>query len=212
VYSERVMDRDLLVAAPERRLDRVRARLTWPVIWRVVRYGLTSVIALGISEVTLLVIVATHLTGATVAAAIASLVGVLPSYLISRYWIWPEADRTRTGQQVAVYWAISIVSIALTSFGTGFIAHHTPEKGAAHVAVVGIGFPILNLILWVAKYFLYHLVVFKRSEPGARDWALAAESIDVDVEVAAVPYVTSSLASQPLVVSPSLVAEELPNA
>ncbi len=173
------MDLDPLSAAPARRLDRVRSRLTWSTIGRLVRYGLTSVIALGISEITLLVIVAMHLTGATVAAAIASLVGVLPSYLISRYWIWPEADRRRTGRQVAMYWAISIVSIAITSLGTGFIAHHSPERGAAHVAVVGIGFPLINLVLWVAKFFAYQLIVFRTGKPVSDDWAVvAAETIE----------------------------------
>jgi putative flippase GtrA len=173
------MDLDPLPAAPARKLAKLRAHLNWQTMWRIVRYGLTSIIALGISEVTLLVIVAMHLTGATVAAAIASLVGVVPSYLISRYWIWPEADRQRTGRQVALYWAISLVSIAITSFGTGFIAHHTPEKGAAHVAVVGIGFPLINLVLWVAKFFAYQLVVFRQGKPATDDWVvIAAETID----------------------------------
>jgi putative flippase GtrA len=172
------MDFDPLTVAPARRLDRVRSHLSWSTFWRVIRYGLTSAICLGISEATLLVIVAMHLTGATVAAAIASLVGVLPSYLISRYWIWPEADRKRTGRQVAIYWAISVVSIAITSFGTGFIAHHTPEKGAAHVAVVGIGFPLINLVLWVAKFFAYQLVVFRKGRPSNDEWLVAAETIE----------------------------------
>lgn len=174
------MDLDPLVAAPARRLRRVRSRLSWTTIWRIVRYGLTSVIALGISEVTLLIIVATHLAGATAAAAIASLVGVLPSYLISRYWIWPDADRQRTGRQVAMYWAISLVSIAITSWGTGFIAHHTPEKGAAHVAVVGIGFPLINLVLWVAKFFAYQLVVFRQGNTVSDEWVVVAAETIVD--------------------------------
>jgi putative flippase GtrA len=198
VYIGCLMGLDPLTAAPARRLDRVRTQLTWSTVWRVIRYGLTSVIALGISEVTLLVIVAMHLTGATVAAAIASLVGVLPSYLISRYWIWPEADRQRSGRQVALYWGISLVSIAITSLGTGFIAHHTPERGAAHVAVVGIGFPLINLVLWVAKFFAYQLVVFRSGKPAADDWAVvAAETIGDEPAPTDLAEIANPFASQP---------------
>jgi|SRR5579871_6493378 len=147
------------------------------------RYGVTSIVALGVSEATLLIIIATHLTGATVAAAIATFSGMLPSYLLSRYWIWPEADRQRTGRQVALYWSISIVAMLITSFATGFVAHHSPARGVERVAVVGLGFLGINLVLWVAKYVAYQKVVFRPAAPANSPTAgLAAETLALDSE------------------------------
>ncbi len=156
----------------------LRAKLSWTLIRRLIRYSATSAVALGFSEATLLIIVATKLTGATVAAAIANLVGVVPSYLLSRYWIWPEADRRRTGLQVAQYWTISIISMLITSLATGFIAHHSPTRGSARVALVGLGFLAVNLVLWLAKYVAYQRVVFRRGEAARQpDAGLDAESL-----------------------------------
>lgn len=172
------MNREPDVAVPASGRRSLRSRISWQAIWRLIRYSLTSVVALAVSEVALLIIVGMHLAGATTAAAIASLAGVVPSYLLSRYWIWPGADRTRTAAQVTQYWVVSLVSIAITSFGTGFIAHHVPAQGAEHVAVIGLGFPAMNLLLFVAKFFVYQKVIFRHGSPVAGDAAvLAAETI-----------------------------------
>lgn len=136
-------------------------------VLRFLRYGATSAIALGISEATLLVVVGTGLAGATAGALIANAAGVAPSYLLSRYWIWPEADRHRTGHQVAMYWLVSIVSMLITSFATGFIAHHSPAHGSEHVEVIGFAFLGVNFLLWIAKFGAYQAFVFRRSTAGA---------------------------------------------
>ena len=79
-------------------------------ITKLVRYGATSAIALGISEVALLVAAAAGIS-ATLSAVIGNLAGTVPSYLMSRYWIWAEAPRERIGRQVIQYWMTSLVSM-----------------------------------------------------------------------------------------------------
>ena len=64
-------------------------------IARLARYAATSGVAFGVSEATLLILYGLNLTTATVAALIASLAGTIPSYLLSRYWIWRDAARER---------------------------------------------------------------------------------------------------------------------
>ena len=58
------------------------------------RYGATSLLALTISECTLLILVAMN-TNATIAALAANAAGIVPSYLLSRYWIWPDIRQQR---------------------------------------------------------------------------------------------------------------------
>lgn len=134
---------------------------------RVVRYGATSVTAFGVSEATLLALYGGGLASATVAALVANLVATVPSYLMSRYWIWSEATRSRAGRQVLLYWAVSIASIAGTSFATGAIASLTPAGHPFHLVVVGAGFFVVSVGFWLAKFVVYQRVVFPVAQAGA---------------------------------------------
>ena len=131
---------------------------------RLIRYGATSVVAFGVSEVTLLVLYGTGLLGATVAALAANLAGTVPSYLMSRYWIWKEAPRKRAGRQIVRYWTISAVCIALTSLATGAIARLVPAGHPFHLAIVAIGFLVVSTFFWLAKYVVYERTIFPTPE------------------------------------------------
>lgn len=143
-------------AAPP--ITRLLARIPDPM--KLVRYGATSCLALGISEVTLLVLYANGL-GATAAAFLANLAGTVPSYLLSRYWIWPGADRRRAGRQVLAYWILSIISMTISSFATGAVSAHAPRERVVHLTVLASGYLIISLIMWVAKYLVYETAIFR---------------------------------------------------
>ena len=132
-------------------------------IARLARYAATSGVAFGVSEATLLILYGLNLTTATVAALIASLAGTVPSYLLSRYWIWRDAARERVLRQVILYWATSITCITLTSLLTGALASLAPAGHPYHLTVVAIGFPVVALTFWLIKYFLYQRVIFPKS-------------------------------------------------
>ena len=129
-------------------------------IVRLVRYGATSIVAFGVSEITLLLLYGYHVTGATVAAFVANFAGTVPSYLMSRYWIWSEAPRTRVGRQVAMYWATSAICIAGTSFATGAIANLAPSGHRFHLEVAGVGFLLVSVVFWFAKFVVYQKIIF----------------------------------------------------
>ena len=100
-----------------------------------------------------------------------NLVATVPSYLMSRYWIWKDSNRTRVRRQVVLYWAVSLICLALTSVATGAIASLAPAGHRFHLAVVAVGFPAVTIVFWLAKFFVYQRVIF----PAARaDTARAA--------------------------------------
>jgi putative flippase GtrA len=129
-------------------------------IQRLVRYGATSVFAFGVSEATLLVLYGSGVVDATVAAFIANIVATVPSYLMSRYWIWKEAPRTRVGRQIVLYWATSCACIVGTSLATGAIADLAPAGHPFHLAVAGFGFLFVSIVFWLTKFFIYQRVIF----------------------------------------------------
>ena len=120
-------------------------------IVRLAAYSATSVVAFAVSEFTLLALYGWNVTGATVAAVLASLAGTVPSYLMSRYWIWSEAPWARVGRQVAMYWTTSILCIAGTSLATGAIARLAPSGHRFHLAVAGAGFLLVNIVFWLVN-------------------------------------------------------------
>ena len=129
-------------------------------IARLARYSASSIVAFAVSEAILLILYGTGVLGATAAALVANLVGTLPSYLMSRYWIWKEAPRTRVGRQVVMYWATSFACIAGTSLATGAIANLAPPGHRFHLAIVGVGFLVVSLVFWLAKFVIYQRVIF----------------------------------------------------
>jgi len=135
-------------------------------VFRLVRYATTSVVAFGVSEVVLIVLYGHAVVNATVAALIANLVGTVPSYVMSRYWIWHDASRARVGRQVVLYWTMSVVTIVLSSLGTGAIASLAPAGHRYHLLVAVAGFTAINLAFWVAKFVLYQRVVFLVPKPA----------------------------------------------
>ena len=138
-------------------------------IARLARYAATSAIAFGVSEATLLILYGSGVVDATVAALIANLVGTVPSYLMSRYWIWKEAARTRVGRQVVLYWSTSIASIVGTSLATGAIATLVPPGRRFHLAVVGIGFFVVSIMFWLAKFVIYQRLIFPVAKTAAKE-------------------------------------------
>lgn len=126
---------------------------------RILRYATTSIVALAVSEVTLLLLYGSGLD-ATLAALFANLTGTLPSYLMSRYWIWPDSPRRRVGRQVVLYWSTSFASMAVTSVATGGITRLAPSGRAAHLVVAGVGFLVVSFFTWVMKFVIYQRVIF----------------------------------------------------
>jgi putative flippase GtrA len=134
--------------------DPTRRRRIW-------RYAITSVVATVVSESVLLVTYSAGALDAAVAAVVANLAGTLPSYLMSRYWIWPEADRRRAGRQVVLYWLVSLVSLVLSSAVTGASAAYAPAGHLAHLVVVAVSYVGTYGLLWMGKFAVYQLALFR---------------------------------------------------
>jgi putative flippase GtrA len=117
-------------------------------------------VATGISEVTLLALYASGFLGATGSAVVANLAGTVPSYLLSRYWIWPEADRSGAARQMGLYWFTSAVSLVVSTAGTSLAGAHAPAGHTAHVITVGTAYIGTYTVLWVVKFLVYQRFIF----------------------------------------------------
>lgn len=140
----------------------MRTRRRWT------RYAVTSLVATAVSESMLLGIYGAHLLGASVAAVVASMTAAVPSYAMSRYWIWPEADRRRPGRQAAGFWVVGLVSLGVSSLLTGVAAANAPPGRVAHVVVVGAAYVGTYGALWLLKFALYQRLLFRPAPHAPR--------------------------------------------
>lgn len=141
------------------------------------RYAVTSIVATVVSEAVLLAFYGAHLLTASAAAVVASMAGTVPSYALSRFWIWPEADRRRPGRQAAGFWAVGLVSLGVSSLFTGLAAANAPPGHAAHLAVVGCAYVGTYGVLWMLKFVAYQRALFRPAADSARKEA-EADSAD----------------------------------
>lgn len=144
----------------------VLAKLEGRDLRRLFRYAATSVICLGISEAVVLYLQDATPLGPISAALCANVAGGIPSYFLSRYWIWPDADRRRVGRQLVLYWVISFASMGLSSFTYGVVADHVPRERIVHIVLLGIAYLVISLVLWVAKYLSYRSFAFPKARPA----------------------------------------------
>lgn len=135
---------------------------------RLGRYVVTSVVATVASELTLLVLYGTGVLGAASAAVVANLAGTVPSYVMSRYWIWSDADRARPGRQAAAYWVISLVSLGVSTGTVAAAGAYAPAGHTLRLVVVGLVYVGTYGVLWLAKFAAYQWLVFPRSGSDPR--------------------------------------------
>lgn len=153
-----------------RELDSVvRSQDGWRTLRRIGRYFVTSGLATVLSEAALLACYASGALGATSAAVVANLAGAIPSYLLSRYWIWPEADRAHVGRQVGLYWMTSLVSTVVSTATTGFAGYllRGMPDSTLRDGLVGLTYVGTYGLLWLAKFVVYQRVVFRGTANGA---------------------------------------------
>lgn len=132
------------------------------------RYLVTSVVGTAFSELVLVALYAGGLAGATTAAVIASMLGAVPGYLLSRYWVWPTSARARTARQVASYWAITIASLVAATSATSFASARAPSGHVLRDVIVGGAYVGTYAALWVVKFLILHFGVFTEPPLDAR--------------------------------------------
>lgn len=127
---------------------------------RLGRYLATSAVSTVASEVTLLVLYGTGVLGAAAAAVVANLAGTVPSYFMSRYWIWPEADRARPGRQAGAYWLISLVSLGISTGTVALAGAYAPAGHTLRLVFIGLVYVGTYGVLWLGKFAAYQWFVF----------------------------------------------------
>lgn len=143
----------------------LRARALWSRFWR---YAAGSAATAVFSQVVLLVVYSVgHLESAHNAAITATLLGIVPSYFINRYWAWGRRSRSSLSREVLPYVAMALVSLVFSTWVVDFAHSHASLLGrsqlAGDIVVQGSYFGSF-VLLWFGKFAFMHTWLFRSRE------------------------------------------------
>lgn len=127
------------------------------------RYTAGSVIAGVVSELVLLVTYGPGLLGPRAASVAGWAAGAVLNYGLNRWWAWGRRGRADLWRELLPYWAVTLATVALATWATGLADRAAPRlfgPGGLRPAFVGAAFLAVYGVMFVAKFVLYHYVVF----------------------------------------------------
>lgn len=156
--------------------SRVRALLCSRTAVRFSRYTGSSVIAVAIAQLTMLLVYVFSSVPAGRASLIAFFAGAVPKYVLNHTWAWGRRRIPRLGREMLPYATIVAVSALLTAFMTGAADRYIPQlvdSQSARIALVQATFLLANALMFVVKFVLFDQLVFsdrfrKRGHPRKR--------------------------------------------
>jgi putative flippase GtrA len=127
------------------------------------RYAIGSVLAGVASEAVLLLTYGPGLLGPRAASVAAWAAGAALNYGLNRRWAWGRRGRAHLRRELLPYWAITLATLAVSTWATGAadaFGHRLFAAGGLRVAFVGGAFLAVYGLMFGVKFALYHYVVF----------------------------------------------------
>jgi putative flippase GtrA len=121
-----------------------------------VRYSATSMIAVVVGQ-GLLAFFYSGLDWSARAANVAAVcISSGPSYLLNRYWAWGKRGRNHLLKEVAPFWAMALLGLAVSTWAVGYAEDHWDFPLAVNLANLGS-----YGVLWVGKFVVLNELLFK---------------------------------------------------
>ncbi len=91
---------------------------------------------------------------------VAVMISTLPGYLLSRYWIWGERDKSSWRREALPFWMLSLAGLVLSTLFAGLADHFFDASWVVMLAnIAGFG------VLWIIKFLILDEYLFKTTTP-----------------------------------------------
>jgi putative flippase GtrA len=124
------------------------------------RYTAGSAVAFTCSEVALVACYGTGLMGSAPASVVAFVAGAIPNYVLNRFWVWKGRGGGTVRRELLPYILVSLASLAVGAGATSLAASLAPGGHATRTVFVALAYLASNVVLFVAKFVIYHRVIF----------------------------------------------------
>jgi glycosyltransferase involved in cell wall biosynthesis len=136
---------------------------------RITRYAVGSLICLGVSEVTLLILILAGVQG-WVASLLASAAGIIPGYPLNRAWTFGRRGRSHAWREILPYWVSAIAGSLFAALLVGLAdpwAKHVTSNQLA-VALIDVGVYVVAYgVMWLLKFAYLDRMLFRPPDPEA---------------------------------------------
>jgi putative flippase GtrA len=126
------------------------------------RYTMVSVISTAVSFVTLgIVFGLLHWWGEVVSTVFANVVASIPSYFLTRNWVWGKTGRSHLVKEIIPFWVMSGLGIAFSIVGAAIAKHIGIAYHLDHFeqTVVVLAANVLSFaVFWVAKFLVFNRI------------------------------------------------------
>jgi putative flippase GtrA len=154
-------------------------RLSTKVGVRFTRFAGVAILALATSEIVLaLCDGVAHMTS-TPAALVANFAGAVVSYVLSR-WAWERKGKPDVLRETVPFYVITAIVWVILTLATklGYhIASWMHLHGLKHVLLVGFVYLVANFFTFLARFVIFHYVLFADRATAARAAATGPDAI-----------------------------------
>jgi putative flippase GtrA len=137
--------------------EALRAKARSPEGQKAIRYTLTSVVSVFVTQVLLALLYVVVSLSAKWANIWAVSLASIPSYVLNRNWAWGKRGRSHLFREVIPFWALALIGLAFSTWAADWAESTFNGRAlfvnAASLAAFGI--------LWVGKFIIFNEVLFK---------------------------------------------------
>ncbi len=130
---------------------------------KTVRFAAVSIVAIAVSQVTLVLCYGLIRWGTTRSQVAAFVVSMVPSYYLNRAWVWGKSGKSSLRKEVLPFWALGIAQFVLSLFFVVWAQGAVERSTESHtLRTAGILFNTLFIygIMWVGKFVFFNKVLF----------------------------------------------------
>src|SRR3954453_20158172 len=145
-------------------LTRSRALAATPTGRKAIRYSLVSVVAVAVNQAVLAL--AFDAFGWTAASAnvLATVAGTIPSYVLSRRWVWRKTGRSHLMKEIVPFALLGLAGLVLTTLaaaGAERFAEAFTDVRHVQAAIVMAATLGTFGVLWVMRYVILDRILFR---------------------------------------------------
>lgn len=102
--------------------------------------------------------------GTTADSVLAFIAGAIPNWILNRRWAWQRTGQMDVAREVVGYTMISVVALAASSAGTGWVdalvRDQLAHQQVLRIVLVTLAYVVVQGLLFVGKFVAYDRWVF----------------------------------------------------
>jgi putative flippase GtrA len=168
-----------MTSVPSRILSSARRIYQTTLGKRLSRFVPVAVVAFVVTQLTLALLLGVAGVTAGTAGVLAAATGAAVSYLLSR-WAWERKGRPNLVTETLPFWAVSVgawVVLGLASHFASVWAHGMGLQGWERVGFVQGAYFVANVGTFLARFVIFHYVLFAERGAGKQGPAVAASPV-----------------------------------